>query len=98
MGMSGIWFGHRHDPEYNQTKIFAITDRPVYRPQQTVNFKLWVRHAKYDQADTSSFAKQPFTVLIQNPKGDKILEKAFTTDEYASLAAGIDLPTNDNLG
>ena len=31
-----------YDPEYNQTKVFTITDRPVYRPEQTVQFKFWV--------------------------------------------------------
>ncbi len=64
-------------PQYKQTKVFAITDRPVYRPMQKVKFKFWVRHAKYDQEDTSSFANQSFTVEIHNPKGEKVLTKAF---------------------
>ena len=58
-----------YDPEYNQTKVFTITDRPVYRPEQTVQFKFWVRHAKYDQPDTSDFAGKSFTVQIHNPQG-----------------------------
>ena len=40
-----------------------------------MQFKFWVRHAKYDQPDTSDFAGQSFTVQIHNPKGEKIFEK-----------------------
>ncbi len=69
LGFTHVWYNQRHDPEYNQTRVFAMTDRPVYRPDQTVNFKFWVRHAKYDQADTSSFAGQTFHLEIQQPQG-----------------------------
>ena len=33
---------------------------------------MWVRHAKYDQPNTSDFAGQTFTVTIHNPKGEKV--------------------------
>ncbi len=85
-------------PEYNQTKVFAITDRPVYRPKQKVKFKFWVRHAKYDQEDTSSFAGQSFTVEIHNPKGEKVLTKGFTADEYGGLDGEFELPADATLG
>src|SRR5262249_7233729 len=74
LGFTYQWFGRIYDQEYNQTKVFAITDRPVYRPNQTVQFKFWVRHAKYDEPDVSTFANQPFTIRITNPKGEKVLE------------------------
>ena len=51
-----------------------------------MQFKFWVRHAKYDQADTSDFANKPFTVAVHNPKGEKVFEKAFTADAYGGLA------------
>jgi len=97
-GFSGIWFGNPYDPEYNQTKVFAITDRPVYRPQQTVQFKFWVRHAKYDQPNTSDFANQPFTVVIHNPKGEKIHEKTYQSDEYGGVAGEFPLSKGAMLG
>jgi uncharacterized protein YfaS (alpha-2-macroglobulin family) len=86
LGFTYVWGGQIYDPEYNQTKVFAITDRPVYRPEQTVQFKFWVRHAKYDQPDASDFAGQQFTVQIHNPKGEKILEKALVADGFGGLA------------
>jgi uncharacterized protein YfaS (alpha-2-macroglobulin family) len=98
LGFSHVWFGQHYDYEYNQTKVFTITDRPVYRPLQTVQFKLWIRHAKYDQADTSSFANRAFLVQIHNPKGEKVFEKNFTADEYGGLAGEFPLPKDAMLG
>ncbi len=98
LGFTNVWYGRLYDPEYNATRIFTITDRPVYRPEQLVQFKAWVRHAQYDQADTSSFAQQDFRVQIHNPKGDKVLEKTFTTDEYGGLSGELFLPKGATLG
>ena len=72
MGFEGVWYGQVHDPEYIQVKIFTITDRPVYRPDQKVQFKLWIARAQYDREDKSEFANQSFPVEIYNPKGEKI--------------------------
>lgn len=98
LGFTGVWYGNYHDAEYNQTKVFTITDRPVYRPNQTVKFKFWVEHAKYDQAEVSAFANKPFTVQINNPNGEKILEKAITADEYGGLDGEYALPKGAALG
>ena len=32
LGFTGVWHGNYYDHEYNQIKVFTITDRPVYRP------------------------------------------------------------------
>jgi uncharacterized protein YfaS (alpha-2-macroglobulin family) len=98
LGFTGAWFGGRFDPEYNQTRTFAITDRPVYRPDQTVHFKAWVAHAKYDMGDESSFANQEFLVRITNPKGEKVLEKSYTTDKYGGLMGDLFLSRGAMLG
>src|SRR5262249_36868645 len=44
LGFSGVWYGRIYDPEYNATKVFAMTDRPVYRPEQKVQFAAWIEH------------------------------------------------------
>ena len=98
MGFTGIWAGNRYDAEYNQTKVFTITDRPVYRPNQKVQFKFWIRHARYDQDDKSDFANQTFNVEIHNPKGEKVLTKAFTADAYGGMEGEFDLPADATLG
>ncbi len=97
-GFSNVWYSKDHDAEYNATKVFAITDRPVYRPEQKVQFKLWVRHAKYDQPDTSDFAGRSFTVQIHNPNGDKVYEQKLTADSWGGTSGEFVLPRNAMLG
>jgi uncharacterized protein YfaS (alpha-2-macroglobulin family) len=98
LGFSWFWYGQQYDFDYNQTRVFTITDRPVYRPLQTVKFKLWVEHAKYDQPDTSDLAGRSFTVQIHNPRGDKIYEKSLKADEYGGLVGELPLPKDAVLG
>jgi hypothetical protein len=75
-----------------------MTDRPVYRPAQTVKFKAWVRHAKYDKDDTSTFAGQRFSVRIHNPKNEQIYSKTLTADAYGGMAGEFKLPADAALG
>lgn len=98
LGFSPVWYGHYYDQEYNQRKVFGITDRPVYRPDQKVNFKFWIRHARYDEENSSDFTEQDFAVIITNPKGDKVFEKTFRTDAVAGLQGEMTLPKDAALG
>jgi uncharacterized protein YfaS (alpha-2-macroglobulin family) len=98
LGYSYVWFGQMSDPEYNATKALVLTDRPVYRPEQTAQFKVWVEHAQYDQPEVAAFAEQPFMVRIHAPRGDKLFEKIFTTDAYGGLAGEFPLPKGAMLG
>ncbi|MCE5325169.1 MAG: alpha-2-macroglobulin, partial [Planctomycetaceae bacterium] len=98
MGFQGMWYPSWYDQEYNATKTFAITDRPVYRPLQNVKFKFWVNNAKYDQEGKSAFAGHSFTVQVNNPKGEKIFEKTLTADEYGGMDGELTLPKEAALG
>lgn len=98
LGFTGVWYNRSQDELYNQTKVFTITDRPVYRPEQVVKFKFWIEHARYDQTDTSEFGNRQFTVQINNPKGEKTFEKVFTTDEYGGIDGECPLPKGSALG
>ncbi len=98
LGFTHVWYGNRYDPEYNQTKVFTITDRPVYRPEQTAQFKLWIEHAQYDQPNTSAFAGQTFTVRIHNPKAEKVYEKSLTADEFGGISGDYLIPKGATLG
>jgi uncharacterized protein YfaS (alpha-2-macroglobulin family) len=98
LGFTSAWFGGIHDPEYNQTKVFALTDRPAYRPTHTVHFKMWVGQAKYDQPEKSEFADRSFNVQIHNPKGEKVFDQNLTTDSYGGLAGDFPLSKEMPLG
>jgi len=98
LGFSHVWFGQQHDPEYHALKTFTITDRPVYRPEQSVKFKLWLREAKYDQPDKSEAAGRAVKVLIHNGQQQKVYEQAGKLDEFGGISGEFKLPKNAGLG
>jgi uncharacterized protein YfaS (alpha-2-macroglobulin family) len=98
LGFTGIWYGSWYDYEYNETKTFGMTDRPVYRPNQPVRFKFWVREAKYDVEDRSAYAERDFRVVVYNPKGEKFWEKDLRSDKYAGFGDEFMLPDEAPLG
>jgi len=98
LGFSSVWYGNYYDREYNQRKTFLMTDRPVYRPNQKVNFKFWINYAKYDVEGKSGFAGQGFTVRINNPKGEKLFEKNVKLDDFGGAAGELDLKEDATLG
>ncbi|MBC8372947.1 MAG: alpha-2-macroglobulin, partial [Planctomycetes bacterium] len=98
LGFSGVWYGNYYDSEYNQRKTFTITDRPIYRPKQKVNFKFWINTAKYDVEGKSEFASQSFQVRIHNPKGEKLYEKTLTLDDFGGAAGDLALKDDATLG
>lgn len=98
LGFHNIWRVGDYDAQYNEVKTFAITDRPVYRPGQTVQFKFWVARAQYDADDKSQFAHQSFAVEIHNPKGEKVYSETLTSDNYGGIASKFELPADATLG
>jgi uncharacterized protein YfaS (alpha-2-macroglobulin family) len=96
--LSGLWFGRRHDQDYNQTKTFFITDRPVYRPEHKVQWKAWVRHAQYDMEDTSRFAGQTFWIEIRDAKNQELYGTTQAADEYGGLSGELKLKEDAALG
>lgn len=98
-GFSHVWFQNRHDPEYHARKAFTITDRPVYRPAQKVQFKMWIGDAKYDQPDTNTFANaKGFSVELRNPKGEVVFTRSMDADQFGGLAGEYELPKDASLG
>jgi uncharacterized protein YfaS (alpha-2-macroglobulin family) len=98
LGFSGIWYPNYYDREYNQVKTFVMTDRPVYRPKQKVRFKLWVRHAKYDQADISTYAGRPFAVTIYDSRNEQVYYRSIRADDYGGLEGEFDIAPDAPLG
>ncbi len=98
LGFQGIWSGEYREQQYRQVKVFTITDRPVYRPNQKVQFKFWVRHAQYDLKDESQYATQSFKVEIHDPKNEKVFTTQLVSDAYGGLEGEWEIPTGSTLG
>lgn len=97
-GFASVWYARHYDQEYHENKVFSITDRPVYRPGQTVKFKLWVRKAQYEREDISDFAGSSFPLYLSNPQGEKIWENTLKADEWGGISAEYALPEDAALG
>jgi len=100
LGFTGVWRnGYRVD-SLNDTKVVLITDRPVYRPDQKVEFKFWVRPVSYDLTPEQSkvFANQKFTIQLTDPMGVEVWKKPFTADAYGGFSGEHSLPKDAKLG
>ncbi|MEN6405481.1 MAG: MG2 domain-containing protein, partial [Thermoguttaceae bacterium] len=98
MGFSNVWFGDWYESQYNAVKVYAITDRPVYRPDQKVQYKLWVRRARYDSADDSEFADRPLTVKVFDAKGEEIASERLQSDRYGGVSGQFAIAADASLG
>ncbi|HEX5472937.1 MAG TPA: MG2 domain-containing protein [Lacipirellulaceae bacterium] len=98
IGFHNVWQSPYYESQYNAVKTFTITDRPVYRPGQTVQFKFWIRHAQYDAEDKSEFAHQSFVVEIRDPRNEKVYSQTLTSDNYGGIAGKFELPESTTLG
>ena len=98
LGFSGIWGGNYIPGTLDQVKVFLATDRPVYRPEQPVKFKFWVRRAVYQDVNEAEYADKPFRVKINNPKGETIFQKDFTSDKFGGFDGEYAIPKDGTLG
>ncbi|HSG71512.1 MAG TPA: MG2 domain-containing protein, partial [Planctomycetaceae bacterium] len=97
----GYLYFSRHGQASEQpqeTKLYVVTDRPVYRPGDSVKLKFWVRTPSYDPDAKEPFLKESLTLDVRNPKGEKLLEKQVTTDQYGGYADELELDDNATLG
>jgi uncharacterized protein YfaS (alpha-2-macroglobulin family) len=98
LGWTGVWSVGNPNETYDQVHVFVMTDRPVYRPKQTVHIKAWVGRSKYDVAEASEFAGRTFTLEVHDPKGEKVLTKALAADKFGGIETDLDLSSEAALG
>ncbi len=101
LGFQGVWYSEYYDQEYNEVKVYAITDRPVYRPEQSVKYKFWVGQAQYDADDqdrANPYANTSLTLTIQDPQYTEVFKEQVTTDQFGGVAGSYALPEDAMLG
>jgi uncharacterized protein YfaS (alpha-2-macroglobulin family) len=98
-GFSHVWRGQYYDQRYEQTKAYGITDRPVYRPEQKVQYKFWIGQSKYDaKNEPSPYAEQNFELELTDPQGTSVWKKTVKSDRYGGIAGEHELPGDAKLG
>ena len=74
------------------------TDRPIYRPGQSVKFKCWVRRPTYEGPIDQAAAQRSFRVKINNPKDETVFEHDYTSDDSGGFDGEYALPKGASLG
>ncbi|MHC4473158.1 MAG: alpha-2-macroglobulin family protein, partial [Planctomycetota bacterium] len=77
-------------------KVHTSTDRPVYRPDQTVHFKCIVRGILDD--GYKALERIPVKVEIRDPRGQKLLDRTLVTNRFGTLSGDLTLGEEPALG
>ncbi len=97
LGFSYVWRPHWSQPIYDQPRTIVITDRPVYRPGDTVKWKAWVGQAKFD-AEGTPFAQVAFQAELHDAKGEKRETYNLTSNAFGGIEGEYKLPSEAALG
>ena len=80
-------------------KSFGITDRPVYQPNQKVYGKFWIRNARYELENVSTFAGKEFILKVRDATGTEVIKDLkVRADDYGGIEYTYDLPEDAKLG
>jgi len=98
LAWTGMSYWRRYHPSRMREGLFAycITDRPVYRPEQTVRFKVWVR--RMNNGVYENQPNQAVGITVYDPRGNKVHEVGKQTDQFGGLDGDFALASEPPLG
>jgi len=77
-------------------RIYAFTDRPAYRPKETLQFKFIAR--RYTEGQYTTPANQTIEYEIDDPKGTKVSDGKATLNSFGSSWGSLELTEQLPLG
>ncbi len=105
-GLASAFFGFTHLgldearlENGNRDISYAITDRPLYQPGDTVHAKFFLRNVGYFEPDLGKYSKKGGTFKLINPRGEEAVTLTnLMTDELGAVEAEAVLPKDAALG
>lgn len=91
--LSGSYSWYYSEDRY---KVYTYTDRPIYRPNQTVFFKGIVR--VQENEGLKNFVGKPITVKVYNSDDEPIKSMNLETNRFGTYNGFIELPQKTSLG
>lgn len=76
--------------------LYAYSDRPAYRPNEKVSFKITVRG--YDDSTFNTPSQKPVQARIFDARGTKVFEKDYVLNDFGSFADELSLDEKATLG
>ena len=96
-GQAGWWGWWAEPPSRSLTSIYAYTDRPIYRPGQTIYFKDWIR-ADDDVSYTLPGPELPVTVRLRDARDNVAATQVLTPSQFGTISGEFQLVDEPMLG
>ncbi len=98
LAWSGMQYWQRYHPSSMQQgmSLYCITDRPVYRPNQQVRYKVWARQKR--DGVVHNAPGHSFTVTVHDPRGNPVHTASHRTDEFGGFDGSLTLGEEPKLG
>lgn len=87
-----------HSYPHKRVQAFGVSDCPVYKPGDKVNFQFWVRDTTNDNENVLNYAEHEAEITVITGRGAELFKKSFTTNKNAALSGDFELPDNVELG
>ncbi len=88
---------YRVEPESGAAALF-FTDRSIYRPGQTVHWKVLVYDGERAAGRLRPDARRELTVTLQDPNGQDVATATVATNDYGTAAGDFVVPPGRPLG
>ncbi|TNF83728.1 MAG: hypothetical protein EP299_00935 [Acidobacteria bacterium] len=89
---------HRRGQPSQQTAALVYTDRSVYRPQQTIHWKVVAYRGGGEKSTFRTLPKQALTVELMDPNWQVVESRAVTSNDFGSASGEFEIPTGRILG
>jgi uncharacterized protein YfaS (alpha-2-macroglobulin family) len=93
-----LYRGGPWTPNTPQTKSFVYTDRSVYRPGQTLHWKVVAYKKDMDETRYSTQPHKLATITLRDGNGRDVASTDTATNEFGSASGQFTLPTGRLLG
>jgi uncharacterized protein YfaS (alpha-2-macroglobulin family) len=91
-----MWKGTQYPSAREQWKIYAYTDRPAYRPEETVRWKFTAR--RFNGLTPANPPGAAVQYTITDPRGTKVADGTATLNAFGSAWGSLDLTAAMPLG
>jgi len=95
-GINSYSFGINSNFNGPETEAYAYTDRPIYRPGQTVSFRFIVREQYNGRYTPANLQSLPIAVL--NPNGAVLLESDYSLSDFGTVHGQYTIPEDAQPG
>ncbi|RMF45257.1 MAG: hypothetical protein D6753_00630 [Planctomycetota bacterium] len=95
LGRSDAWEGPL---DLNQVKAYGVSDRPLYRPGDTIHAKFWLARAAYGDERPALLDRVQTRIVVRDARGEEIHEELCKTDVHGGCELEFSLPASAPLG